>query len=295
MNKYIAMILAGACSYGVLSTIVKRAYLDGHSIAWLSLLQYAIGMITLWLWVLLAGKTRKPTVTRYNWLTVLASGATIGLSSFVYYVSVKYIPASVAILLLMQFTWMGLLLERLLFKSRPTRAQLLAVVLILLGTLLASGLSGTPVSRHFLTGAGFACLSALLYALYILTNSRLGTGFSAPQKSALLMTGSTLGLLLVNGWTLTRQLPLSPGTIKWSLLLALFGTIVPPVLFSKAMPKVGAGLSGIIVTAELPVAILAAHFLLNEAVDGVQWMGVGIMLSAIVWMNRQPAAAGEDG
>ncbi|WP_276481375.1 EamA family transporter [Paraflavitalea pollutisoli] len=295
MNKYSAMIFAGACSYGVLSTIVKLAYLDGHSIAWLSLLQHAIGMIVLWLWVLLTLSRQQQPALRRRWLPVMASGATIGLSSFTYYLSVRYIPASLAILLLMQFTWMGLLLERVIFQARPSRGQLLAVGCILLGTLLAGNLSRTTISPHFLSGAGFACLSALLYALYIIANSRLGKDFPAPQKSALIMTGSTLGILLVNMRPLTAQVSLNPDTVKWSVLLALFGTIMPPLLFSKAMPKVGTGLSSIIVTAELPVAILSAYWVLDESVDGLQWAGVGIMLGAIVWMNRPSVAAGKDG
>lgn len=299
MNQYTAMIFAGACSYGVLSTIVKLAWLNGQSISWITLLQYAIGMATLWTWTFInnrQNKRRNPiTHTRPSWLPVMASGATIGLSSFVYYVSVKYIPASLSIILLMQFTWMGLLLERLFFGRRPERTQLVAVGVILAGTIMASGLSTVTIGLSFLAGTGFALLSALLYALYIITNSRLGTGFSAPQKSALIMTGATLGILLVNVRALAQQLPLQPATFSWSLLLALFGTIMPPVLFARAMPKVGAGLSALIVTAELPVAVVCAHFILGEKMGGLQWTGVAIMLGAIVWMNRQSTTAVDGG
>lgn len=288
MTKYIVMVFAGACSYGMLSTFVKLAYHEGHSTAWIAVSQALMGMAALWIWAWISDRRRPQPVRAHHWQPVIAAGGAIGLTTYVYYLSVHYIPASLAIVLLMQFTWMSLLLEWILSGTSPRGRQLITVGLILLGTVMAGNLGPAHLDRRFLTGTGYALLSALLYAVYIIANSRLGNGMPVPRKSALIMTGFTLGVVMVNARELLMGLPVQPGLLKWSLFLAVFGTIIPPVLFAKGIPKIGAGLSAVIMTAELPVAVLCAHGLLGEPVTGLQWAGVVLMLLAIVWMNSRP-------
>lgn len=81
--------------------------------------------------------------------------------------------------------------------------------------------------------------------------------------------------------------------LKWGFLLAAFGTVIPPVMFTKGMPKIGAGLSSILLTVELPVAVLCAHFILKEEISTIQVVGIVIMLGAIVYMNIYKERAGK--
>ncbi len=109
-------------------------------------------------------------------LPLLATGATIGLTTFLYYLSVQYIPASLAIILLMQFVWMGIGLDWLLFRQRPGRQHLFCLALIFAGTLLSSGVFSDTgsVQPAVWKGVGLALLSALLYAIFVVANSRAG-------------------------------------------------------------------------------------------------------------------------
>ena len=69
------------------------------------------------------------------------------------------------------------------------------------------------------------------------------------------------------------------------MILALFGTILPPLLYTAGMPKIDVGLGAIISSIELPAAVLMAYFLLNEQVDIGQWLGIVLILMAVVQMN----------
>jgi uncharacterized membrane protein len=71
---------------------------------------------------------------------VMLAGISTGLSAYLYYSGVNLLPASVAIVILMNYTWMCLLIERLAFRKKPVRAQLISVALVLAGTLLAGGM-----------------------------------------------------------------------------------------------------------------------------------------------------------
>ena len=72
---------------------------------------------------------------------------------------------------------------------------------------------------------------------------------------------------------------------KWGIILALFGTIIPPMLLNAGFPHTGIGLGSIVTSLELPVSVLMAYFILNEKVIGLQWFGIFLIILAIVIMN----------
>ncbi len=74
---------------------------------------------------------------------------------------------------------------------------------------------------------------------------------------------------------------------KWGLPLALFGTILPPILFNMGMPKTGVGLGSILISIEIPVSVCMAYFLLNEEVAGVQWIGILVIILSVVLINMK--------
>lgn len=283
MIKYIVMVFAGACSYGILSTFAKLTYREGYSAAEITFSQAFISMAILWVFTLLQRK--QAAVSREAWLSLLLTGATIGVTTFVYYVSVLYIPASLAVVILMQFTWMGTLLEWLFFKKKPGLMQIIIIAFILGATVLASGFLDIHTKEIPLQGILYALGSAFLYAVYVVASSRMIKQVSALQKSAIIMTGYTLGILLVNAGTLLTENHFNIALLKWALFFAVFGTIIPQVLFAKGIPRVGAGASAIIMTVELPVAVLTAHVVLNEPITFIQWIGIIIMLIAMALMN----------
>lgn len=283
MIKYIVMVFAGACSYGILSTFAKLTYREGYSAAEITFSQAFISMAILWVFTLLQRK--QAAVSRKVWLSLLLTGATIGITTFVYYVSVLYIPASLAVVILMQFTWMGTLLEWLFFKKKPGWKQIIIIAFILGATVLASGFLDIHTEEIPLQGILYALGSAFLYAVYVVASSRMIKQVSALRKSAIIMTGYTLGILLVNAGTLLTENHFNIALLKWALFFAMFGTIIPQVLFAKGIPRVGAGISAIIMTVELPVAVLTAHVVLNEPITFIQWIGIIIMLLAMALMN----------
>jgi drug/metabolite transporter (DMT)-like permease len=291
MNKYIFMVFAGACSFGILSTFVKLAYREGYTAAEISFSQAFIGMVILWIWVFVQRKTMAERninpIPLTRWWALLLTGSSIGLTTFVYYVSVHYIPASIAIVILMQFSWISMLLDWFFFKKRPTVSQLLVVGMILVGTVMASGWFGVHTGEISLTGVLYAFGSACLYAVYLVANSRVGNEVPALKKSAVMMMGATLAIFLVNAVALTGSTHFDLHLIKWALFLAVFGTVIPPILFAKGMPRTGVGLSAILMTVELPVATICSYVILQEPIAGLQWLGVTVMLLSMILLNVQ--------
>ena len=72
---------------------------------------------------------------------------------------------------------------------------------------------------------------------------------------------------------------------KWGILIALFGTVIPPLLLNAGFPLTGIGLGSIVSALELPVSVMMAFLVLNETVVFSQWAGILLIILAIVLMN----------
>jgi drug/metabolite transporter (DMT)-like permease len=287
MFRGIAFVLCGACSFGILSTFVKLAYNEGFTLGDVTGTQVIFGLIILWVIVLLRRlfRGRDNSASLKEALQLIAMGTSTGLVSIFYYKCVQTVPASIAILLLMQFTWMSLVLDAILKRKLPTLLQIVTVLLVLLGTAFAGNLFSDSFQDINLQGIGFGLLAALSYTIFLMVNGTAGNHLHPATKSALILTGATIlvcavfpPVFLVNG-------ALANGLFKWGLVLAVFGTVLPPLFFAYGIPKIGLGLTAILSSVELPVAVLMSSLVLQEQVITIQWFGVILILTAIALSN----------
>lgn len=288
--NYIFMVLLGGALYGTMSSFVKLSYAHGFHAAELSFWQAALAAVFLSFLTFFSRKSGRGGLTGRGVFPLMLSGCAIGLTNFLYYESVRYIPASLAIIVLMQFTWLGMLLERVLFGRKPSRLELATVFFILLGTVLAGGILEMAEWAFSLKGTLLALGSSLTYALYIIANGRIGTEVRWQAKGMAIMLGSASCIFTINGGSIVGGGYWSGEFLGWVLLLAVVGTTIPTALFAAGISKIGAGLSAILMTVELPVAILCARVVLKETVSPLQWAGIGIMLVSIAAMNYYKAS-----
>ncbi|MBB2146902.1 EamA family transporter [Pedobacter sp. LMG 31464] len=291
MLKGILLVLFGACSFGILSTFVKLAYAEGYSLGDVTGTQALFGAIVLWLLYFIQTKTQakekaKPVI-KTHWLKLIAAGFFTGLVSITYYQCVKLVPASVAIILLMQFVWISVLLELFIYKKKPSRNQVLAILLVLGGTVLASGLTETKISGFNILGIAYGMLAALFYAIFLMLNGKLGNEYPPLKKSALMITGACLLIFAILPPTFLINGALAGSLLKWGIILAIFGTVIPPLCFSSGIPKAGLTLSSILSSVELPVAVSMSALVLHEDVSWIRWLGVLIILSAMILPNLE--------
>jgi len=284
MTKYIIIVALGALSYGMLSSFAKIAYGQGYTAGEITFAQAFIGAVILWTIAIFRGLKNKSFNLKGNWKLLLA-GTSMGSSAYTYYLSVEYIPASLAIILLMQMTWMSTLAEWIFFNKKPSKIEISASFFIVIGTVLAGNLLKAENLNFSLLGIGLGLSSALLYTCYVLFTSKLGNDVPMFEKSALMTTGSALMILIINLKSITTSTHLDLGLLKWGTFLAIFGTVIPPICFTTGMPKIGAGLSSILLTLELPAAIFFAHIILKEQISFLQISGIAIMIGAIVFIN----------
>ena len=280
------MVALGASSYGMLTTFVKMAYAEGFTSYEIVFSQMILGMIGLVLINLLFVKGKSTSQFEpksKSILKLMAAGTSLGLTSTFYYFAVKYIPVSIGIVLLMQSVWMGVFLEGIINKKKPSVNKIIAVIVILAGTVLATNILFSSIELDW-RGIGWGMLAAISYTITIYTSNTVSLQLHSLRRSLWMLLGGTLVVTIIAAPYLIEQFNLEIFK-KWGLILALFGTILPPILFTAGMPKINVGLGAIISSVELPVAVIMAYILLNEVVNPYQWLGIGIILAAVVVMN----------
>jgi drug/metabolite transporter (DMT)-like permease len=284
--KGVILVGLGATSYGMLATFVKLAYDEGFTTAEVTSSQFILGIIGI-LIINLFQKTRtKEAVVKAspkNIFQLMLAGTSLGMTSVFYYLCVKYIDVSIAIVLLMQTVWMGVLLEWILDKKAPSTQKIVSVIIVLIGTVLATKLYNTDLNIDF-RGIFWGLLAAASFTTTMFTANKVALGISSAQRSLYMLLG---GAIIVFGFALFTQTNTFNTAIflKWGIVLALFGTIIPPMLLNAGFPKTGIGLGSIVSSLELPVSVMMAYLILDEKVNLVQWIGILFIILAIVIMN----------
>ncbi len=284
--KGVFLVGLGATTYGMLATFVKMAYTENYTTAEVTTSQFILGITGILLINLFQKIKNKNTATKAssrNIFQLMLAGTSLGMTSVFYYLAVKYIPVSIGIVLLMQTVWMGVLLEMVLEKKLPSKQKVISVLIVLIGTVLATNLINNEVQLDW-HGIMWGMLAAASFTTTMFTANSIATNISSAQRSLYMLLG---GAIIVFGFSIATQITPFNFAIftKWGIILALFGTIIPPMLMNAGFPLTGIGLGSIVSALELPVSVMMAYILLNEDVNATQWLGIVLIILAIVLMN----------
>lgn len=284
----------------MLATFVKLAYKENYSTAEVTISQFTLGILIVLLLNIFSKKT-PAILSTVDIKKLMLAGTTMGFTSVMYYLCVKYLNASIAVVLLMQSVWIGVLIESLQTKKIPSLLKIGAVILVLLGTALATNIFSSEI--HFnLKGFIFGFLSAISFSLTLFSTNSVATHLPPFKRTLYMLFGGAIIVLL---FALVTQILPTYANIElisdadlivnkpfnfsilfnYGILLSVFGTVLPPIFLNKGFPLIGVGLGSIISAIELPVSVTFAYLLLSEQVNAIQWMGILLILFAIIMMN----------
>lgn len=296
--KGILFIAIGASSYGVLATFVKMANNDGISTGILTISQYFIGFVLLfisakifekWSQVKKGQALNSASIKQDSKMKLVLYGTSLGFTSSFYYLSIQYLPVSVGIILLMQSIWIGLVFEFFMARHLLNKAKVIGALTTIIGTLLAVNVMEASAHIEW-PGIVFGLMAATTFATTMVATNSVALHLPTIIRSKYLVLGGFLTVLIF--WNIPgisdfnlQDFDLSV-FLTWGLFLAFFGTLLPPLLFSKGFPLTGVGLGSIMASLEIPVSVFSAYLLLGEQVKAIQWVGILIILLSVVIINR---------
>ncbi|MDO9611563.1 MAG: DMT family transporter [Serpentinimonas sp.] len=293
LQSGLLLAVAGAVAFSGKAIIVKLAYRYGVDpvtlLMYRMLFALPLFLAMIW-WATYRSSKAVAPLQRRDWLAILGLGfCGYYLASFLDFLGLQYISASLGRLILYLNPTLVLLLGWLLFAQRVTPRQLGAMGLSYAGVLLVFGHELRFDGWNTAIGAALVFGSALSYAVYLVYSGEL-----VQRIGALRLVGwaTTVACLLCIGQFLLLR-PLSaawvaPEVIWLSLLNAVLCTAAPVVLVMLAIERIGAGLTAQVGMVGPMATLLMGALILGEPFNAWILAGTALVLAGVLWVSRAP-------
>ena len=226
-----------------------------------------------------------------GYLLLFACGFSIAMCSSCNIFALNTISVSLAVLLLFQFIWMGVLIQCIVKRTLPSRDTSVSVLMLVTGTFLASGVlvAGTQFE---LIGVLFGLGSAIFFATYVFLIGHVAVKIHPVYRSFTVMSMALLSILAVFGLPLAENASqIDIGLAHYAMIIGLFGCAIPMFFFAIGTPKIPTGAATILSSSELPASIICAVIIIHETVTPLQWFGVALVFFGIAYPYAYPYIA----
>lgn len=288
----LALAMLGAVAFSGKAIIVKLSYrypVDALTVIGLRMM-FALPLFAAMAWW--AGRG-KPALTRREAGGVLFLGV-IGyyLSSYLDFLGLQYISASLERLILYLNPTLVMLLAWLLHRKPVRRTQLVGVALGYAGVLLVFGHEVGLLGANAALGSALVLASALLYATYLVFSGEMVQRLGSLRLVGLATTVACLGVL--THYAVLRPIDTLlqvPTPVLWlAALNAVACTAVPVLMVMMAIERVGPGMTAQAGMVGPLTTILLGALVLDEPFTAWVAAGTVLVLAGIYWFSRSPKA-----
>ena len=280
----VVAVLVSGTGYAGMSMLVKGAFQIGLGPIQVIALQSWIASILLLIYVVFF--KREVFEISLRTLGLLAIEGVVGALgvSLLYAYSLKFLPVSVAILLLYLYPGLVLAVEVLIWQKRVGLQELIALLLTLGGTTLASGIfSGVGVVAW--VGIVLGLAAAMSYAVFNIVGEIVLAKVSPLAAMCFTQWVCAIALLVILKGNITSIPWQNAQTWEVGLLLATVASIIPFYMILVGIERLGADQAAILSTFELPMTFILAALFLNEFPTGDQWVGGSLVMFGILLLN----------
>ena len=283
----LALAIAGAIAFSGKAIIIKLAY--RHGVDAVTLIMYrmlfALPFFLVMAWW--AGRGKPPLSRRDVLALVLLGMSGYYLSSYLDFLGLQYISASLERLILYLSPTMVMLLGLLLYKRSISRWQALGMVVSYSGIALVFAHEIALQGRDAVLGASLVFVSALLYATYLVYSGELV---------------KRLGSLRLVGWATTVACvcciaqfallrPMAAALVPTevlglSLINALVCTVAPVLMIMMAVERVGPGITSQAGMVGPIATLLMGVLILDEALTPWVIGGAALVIIGIYIFSR---------
>ena len=280
---------AGSIAFSGKTIIVKLAYRHGVDAITLVMFRmlFALPFFIAMAWW--AGRHQAP-LTRNDWLGVLGLGFSgYYLSSFLDFLGLQFISASLARLILYLNPTLVLVLGWVLYKRKITYRQGMAMVVSYSGVLLVFGHEVSLLGENIALGAILVFGGAITYALYLTYSGQLVQRLGSLRLAGLATTVACFFCILQ--FVLLKSvaaLDVVPEVIWLSMLNAIVCTVLPVLMIMMAIERIGPGLTSQIGMIGPLSTLTMGAFFLNETFNLWILMGTVLVLGGVFWVTKAP-------
>lgn len=288
----------GAVLFSTKAIIVKKAFADIHTDALTLLLLRMICSMPFYIASIFISRqqSQHTKLTQQQWWQVILLGL-FGyyISSFLDFEGLQYVSAGLERLILFLYPTFVVLINTFFFRQKISGRQKLALLLTYTGIGIAyfGELHADLSNPNFFLGSVLIFICAITYALYLVGSGKMIPKIGASRFTTYSMLAATAGVIIhfifKNNWYLLQ----TGGSVLWgySLLLAIFATVIPSFLLSAGMKRIGSNNVAIISSIGPVSTIIQAHFVLGEDMFAEQLIGTLLVIVGVIligWKQKEP-------
>ena len=222
----------------------------------------------------------------YTWLFVFGF---LGyyLAAYFDFLGLQYIKAGLERIILFVYPTLVLLISRLFLKTKITSKQVIAILITYLGVLVSFWGELNLEGEYLILGGSLIFLSALTYASYL-----VGSGWLIPKFGVIMFT--SYAMMVSTVCVITHYLITDRGNLfnypyqvyVLGLLMSIISTLIPSLLVSLAIKRIGANKFSIIGSVGPISTNMLAYLFLDERLSIIQIFGAIIVILGVVFISK---------
>ena len=246
------------------------------------------GGVALTTFIFLSG--RRLSFNKSIWIALVFSAVFFTADLWFWHRSILYVGPGLSTLLANFQVFFMLLASIMLFKQQPTKMQIIAIPVALLGLLAIVGIDWNQLHSDYSLGVIFGLLTAVSYTGYMLfmRQAQIDSKHVLPVREIAIMSllvALSLGVIAqVEGESLAIN-----SLQDLSLLLAygLFSHATGLILIASALAKVTTAEVGIVLLLQPSLSFIWDVLLFNRSFTLVEFIGVSMVLIAIYMSSKR--------
>jgi drug/metabolite transporter (DMT)-like permease len=285
----IGIAIAGAALFSIKPILIKLAYAEGVDATTLMALRmgFCLPIFLLIGWHALRDSALSLRETLPLWPPIAAVGV-LGYyaASYLDLWGLTMITAQFERMILFTFPTFVLLLGWALHGDRPSRRQWFALALSFLGIALVYGHDLGNLGDEVRFGTLLVLASSLCFAGYLLMSKNLIGKLGSRLFTCLAMSAASFAILI--HYLLMGELRLasiSSTVLGLALLIAIFATVLPSLLISEAIKRIGPGQTSIISSVGPVITSLLAVLVLDEVFGWAHAAGLALVIGGVLSLS----------
>jgi len=280
---FMAIALSSLC-FGFLGSMGKFGYSLGYTPLSLLTVRFTLAAFVLWLVALFTGLARYDLPSRFHiWL--LLQGVAYAGTALGFFIALQHLPAGLVSILFYIHPLITIVCASLIWRERIKSTVIYSALLAMAGVVLVSQDGGIALATS-LGGLAWVLLSATSYSAFTLISQR-----TTAKQDALVVTTYAITYCALFLGALNPPLYMIDGTLSAEMwLIGLFVAIVSSVaailLYIVGIKAVGAAKAAVASVLEPLCGLLIASVLLRERLNHYQWIGVVIIVAAVIYLQR---------
>ena len=246
------------------------------------------GGVALTTFIFLSG--RRLLFNKSIWIALVFSAVFFTADLWFWHRSILYVGPGLSTLLANFQVFFMLLASIMLFKQQPTKMQIIAIPIALLGLLAIVGIDWNQLHSDYRLGVIFGLLTAVSYTGYMLfmRQAQIDSKHVLPVREIAIMSllvALSLGVIAqMEGESLAIN-----SLQDLSLLLAygLFSHATGLILIASALAKVTTAEVGIVLLLQPSLSFIWDVLLFNRSFTMVEFIGVSMVLIAIYMSSKR--------